>query len=1065
MLLLSGDGLILAANLAMQEQLGVRPEELPGRNLSDLVAEPLDELARYLGACSRSREMVSAALALRGRDGVTKAFRAEGALVAPRTASSAAMVMLRLTPQGPAAGQVIDLNQRIEELGQEVLRRKQAEKTARQEEERLRVTLQSIGDAVIVIDLDGRVSSMNPVAEALTGWRSQEAVGRPLKEVFHILNEYTRKEVENPALLALAVNIRRGLANHTLLIARDGSERPIDDSAALIQGEQGGAIGAVLVFRDITERRRLEQARAEQLRTAHLLASIVESSDDAIVSKSLDGTIRSWNNAAERIFGCTAEQAIGRHISLIIPPERAAEEDQIVARLLAGERVDHFDTVRVRSDGRPVQVSLTISPIHDEAGVVIGASKTARDITERKRMEAALRTSEAQFRQIADALPQIVWTARRDGYIDYYNERWYEYTGLPRGEYGQPSWGPILHPDDVERCVETYFGCIRAEVPYQIEYRFKDRQTGGYRWFLGRAVPVRDEEGKVVRWFGTCTDIDDTKKAEQKMKFLADASAELAELTDPDSTLQRVAAVSVPAFADWCALALVDEQGTRRRTALRHSDPSKARLGEAILERYPPRPTDPYGLSRTLRTGEAVLVEDIRDDMLAGLAHDGDHLEKLRALGLKSYLCVPMLFRERTLGALSFVMAESSRRFDAADLEVAKELAHRSAVAIENARLYRALQEEDRRKTEFLAMLAHELRNPLAPLRNGLEIMRLAGAGPQGAAAVEQARAMMERQLHQLVRLVYDLLDVNRISLGKVQLQKDRGPLAAIVSSTLETWGPVIQQAGQELTVNLPSEPLYVEADRVRLAQCLGNLLSNAAKYTHQGGHIWLTVRRDATDAVISVKDTGAGIPAHMLPKVFDLFTQVDNTLEKSQGGLGIGLTMVKRLVEMHGGRVEAHSDGPGQGSEFLIRLPIALEQSDGPKAGAGLAHRQARHRILVVDDNADSANSLAMLLQVMGQEVRTAHDGLEGIEVAELFHPEMILLDIGMPKLNGYDTCRRLRKQPWARNVTVAAVTGWGQAEDRRRSLEAGFDEHLVKPVEPAALERLLAGLHAGEG
>jgi PAS domain S-box-containing protein len=375
-----------------------------------------------------------------------------------------------------------------------------------------------------------------------------------------------------------------------------------------------------------------------------------------------------------------------------------------------------------------------------------------------------------------------------------------------------------------------------------------------------------------------------------------------------------------------------------------------------------------------------------------------------------------------------------------------------------------ALREADRKKDEFLAILAHELRNPLAPLRNGLQVMKLA---KNKAEAFEQSCAMMERQLGQMVRLIDDLLDVSRISRGMIVLRKERVELAKVVQGAVETSRPLIDRSSHELTLRLPEEPVYVDADRTRLAQALSNLLSNAAKYTDRGGHIWMTVEREGNDSVISVKDTGIGIPASMLPKVFEMFTQMDRSLEKSQGGLGIGLTIVKRLVEMHGGSVEVRSEGHGMGSEFIIRLPVVLSIVHGREEDGDHqpAQQKARRRILVVDDNVDAASSLALMLKMMGNDVRTAHDGLEAVEEAAAFRPELVLLDIGMPKVNGYDACRRIREQPGGKNIVIVALTGWGQDEDKRRSQEAGFNIHLVKPVEPAVLEQLLAELKSKTG
>lgn len=319
----------------------------------------------------------------------------------------------------------------------------------------------------------------------------------------------------------------------------------------------------------------------------------------------------------------------------------------------------------------------------------------------------------------------------------------------------------------------------------------------------------------------------------------------------------------------------------------------------------------------------------------------------------------------------------------------------------------------------------------------------------------------MERQLQHLVRLVDDLLDTSRISQGKLQLQKSRITLSEIVAHALDISGQDAQQDDHQLTVTLPDEPIYVDADKTRLAQVICNLLSNAAKYSERGSRTWLTVERRAEQAVIRVEDTGIGIPPDMLHKVFEMFTQVDRSLEKAQGGLGIGLSIVKRLIEMHGGTVEARSEGCGKGSEFIVRLPIAMmetqEQSSPPAVEGGSA---IKRRILVVDDNRDAAASLSMLLKLMSNEVCTAHDGLAAIDAADLFRPDVILLDIGMPKLNGFDTCRLLRERSSSKNAVIVAMTGWGQEEDKRQSKEAGFNCHLVKPVEPAALRSILSTL-----
>ncbi|HEY7308565.1 MAG TPA: ATP-binding protein [Gemmataceae bacterium] len=371
------------------------------------------------------------------------------------------------------------------------------------------------------------------------------------------------------------------------------------------------------------------------------------------------------------------------------------------------------------------------------------------------------------------------------------------------------------------------------------------------------------------------------------------------------------------------------------------------------------------------------------------------------------------------------------------------------------------LSDADRRKDEFLATLAHELRNPLAPIRNALQLFRLA----TDRETKEKARIVMERQLEQMVRLVDDLLDVSRITRGRLELRKEPVHLSAVVGSAVETSRPMIDHLGHELTIALPEQPIVLDADLTRLAQVFSNLLNNSAKYTNRGGRIRLTAERQGSDVVVSVKDTGIGISAEQLPRLFQMFSQAEHALERSQGGLGIGLTLVKRLVEMHDGRVEVYSAGLGKGSEFVVRLPIVVDPR-GPRAARAKEEEAPKSalRILIVDDNRDSADSLAMLLRILGNDTRTAYDGQEGLEVAETFRPAVMLLDIGLPKLNGYEACRRIRDQSWGKNVVLIAVTGWGQEEDRRLSHEAGFDRHMVKPVDPQELMKLLAGLPQGK-
>ena len=370
------------------------------------------------------------------------------------------------------------------------------------------------------------------------------------------------------------------------------------------------------------------------------------------------------------------------------------------------------------------------------------------------------------------------------------------------------------------------------------------------------------------------------------------------------------------------------------------------------------------------------------------------------------------------------------------------------------------LSKADRRKDEFLATLAHELRNPLAPIRNGLEVMKVADPNSE---TVERVQVIMERQIVHMVRLVDDLLDMSRISRGKIDLHREWVEMSSIIDQAIETSRPLIDSAGHELTVTQPPQPIYINADLVRLAQVVSNLLTNASKYSEPGGQIWLTVEPQGSDVIVSVKDKGIGISPDMLPHIFDLFTQADGASVRSQGGLGIGLTLVKQLVEMHGGSVRALSQGSDQGSEFVVRLPILIEQpglARSEQTDDKSPHSETRRRILIVDDNEDAAWSLELLFQSYGDETQRASDGLAAIKAAEAFRPDIVLLDIGLPRLNGYEVARHIREQSWGKDMLLVALTGWGQQEDRRKSSEAGFNDHMVKPIEHNALTQLLSEL-----
>ena len=893
---------------------------------------------------------------------------------------------------------------------------------AKERQEVLRVTLASIGDAVITTDTEGLITYLNQIGESLTGWNQKDALGKPLETVLKIINEATRQPVENPATKALRDGVVVGMANHTLLIRRDGTECSIDDSAAPIRDVAGQVSGCVLIFRDVSAQRNIERKRSEQLLTARFLASIVESSGDAIISKSLGGIIQSWNGAAERLFGFTSEQAVGQHISIVIPPERLGEEDLIIASLKAGQRVEHFETERVRRDGQRVLVSLTISPIKDESGNVVGASKIVRDITRQRQIEERERDllanaaeANAKFHAFFDQGALFAGIMDLDGTILEPNRLSWEGCGFTKEEIvGKPFWeGPWWTPSPelvakIKAASEQAAAghTFREELPYFVA-------DGSQRVADVTIQPIRDETGRVLFLAPTGNDITERKRAEadrENFVTLIESSTDFIGMCDLDG---------VPFFINRAGLEMVglDDIEQARRTP--------------VVDFF-----FPEDQSRVMNEFFPSVLEKGHGEMEVRFRHF--------KTGASRWMAYKVL-------ALS---GPGKKPFGYAT--VSQDITERKRLEDDLRMLAANLSEADRRKNEFLATLAHELRNPLAPLSNMLEILKRADGD---AETEKRARDTIERQLGQMVRLVDDLLDVNRITHDRLELRKSEVELSSVIQQAVEVARPLIDSAGHDLRVNLPAEPIYLSADPARLAQVFGNLINNSCRYTKPGGTIWVDAEQLGSEVVVTVKDNGAGIPPDKLRSVFDMFTQVDRTPERSQGGLGIGLSLVKRLVEMHSGTVEARSAGNEQGSEFVVRLPILSEATELEPHGA-IEQPTPTRRILIVDDNIDSAESLSMLLESTGNKTYIAHDGIEAIAAAERHRPEVLLLDIGLPKLNGHEVCRRIREQPWGKDVLVIALTGWGQEEDRRKSLEAGFDGHLVKPVNYDELLILLSSL-----
>ena len=705
------------------------------------------------------------------------------------------------------------------------------------------------------------------------------------------------------------------------------------------------------------------------------------------------------NKAYAVRLGLTPDQIIGRTVAEILGEKTAEAIAPYVDRALSGESLQYEIGVTYPTVGwRYLHCAYT--PETDAQGRVTGWVAAITDITERHRLEQALRESEARLRLALEDSPIVLFQHDRDlRYTWIYNPTF----DLPAERIlGRTDREVFPDPEDAGPVMAAKGRVVETGQPARVRDLLIHAPDGRETWWDMTILPLRDDTGAVAGIRCLAVDVTDRKVADRlldRYRLLSQHAKDIVLFIRADGRIAEANDAAVAAYG-------YDHDSLLGMTIFDLRDPETAGL---ILEQM--IQADGHGITfetvHRRRDGSAFPVEvSSRGAEVGG---------------------------ERLL--LSIVRDVSERK-----------------------RAEEELREADRRKDEFLATLAHELRNPLAPIRNAVEILRL--KSPEDP-HLEWARDVIGRQAQQLTRLVDDLLDVSRITRGRIELRRERTDLSAVLERALETSRPVIEAARHRLTVGFAGEPLPLLADPTRMAQILSNLLNNAAKYTRTGGHIRLSARRSGDQAVLQVEDDGIGIPREMLSRIFEMFSQVDTSLERAQGGLGIGLTIAKRLAEMHGGTLDAESGGPGAGSVFTLRLPLALEPAAAadPEAGGDRPPPPAL-RILVVDDNQDSAESLAMLLRLRGHDVRTAHDGPTGLEAAGDHRAEVVFLDIGMPGMNGYDVARRLRERPDTRDVRLVAMTGWGQEEDRRRAREAGFDRHLVKPLDLGSLDELLTGL-----
>lgn len=718
----------------------------------------------------------------------------------------------------------------------------------------------------------GEIATWNPAAEMLLGFSEREALGNDYSLIFSL----TDREAEIPQQELEAAKAFPQFESERWYRCKDGAPFQATSTLISLRDTTGALTGFSMQLKiapDDDRGRKLWHTNEARLLIATEIAEVFTWECD-FRSQTI-----AWSENTAQVLGCSPEELpmYVKDSHFFVAPEDVPriydEFEHVVAR-----HQESF-TSEFRGIGDPVTAQHFLARVrveYDTLGQPVKAIGATQDITRHKHIEQKLQTGEEWFRTLADNISQFAWMADADGWVFWYNQRWYEYTGTTREEMQGWGWKKVHHPDHVDRVVTRVQHSWDTGEPWEDTFPLKGKD-GNYRWYLSRALPIRDSDGDIIRWFGTNTDVTELRQIQQ------------------------------------------------------------------------------------------------------------------------------------------------------------------------------ALKDADRQKDEFLAMLAHEIRNPLAPIRSGIELLAL------GNGEHQETLKMMQDQVDHLVRLVDDLLDVSRIIQGKIDLRREPVELGQLLDRAVESVRNQFDEQQQEFTLSLPEEEVWLEADPVRLVQVFDNLLNNASKYTDGSGRIALTAHVSGDEVLISVRDSGIGIESDLLRNVFDLFTQSTRALDRAQGGLGIGLTLVRQLVELHGGKISAQSEGEGQGSTFTVKLPV----TDAPGAGAipeELPCTPEKRRILVVDDNRSAAYLIGKLLESMGDyQIESVHDGTNAVERITDTHPDIVLLDIGLPGKDGYKVAQEIRAQPQYDNILLVALTGYGQKEAREKSREVGFDEHLVKPLSLDQLKQLL--------
>jgi PAS domain S-box-containing protein len=824
------------------------------------------------------------------------------------------------------------------------------------------------------------------------------------------------------------------------------------------------------------------------------LSALIESADDAIISKTLQGIITSWNTGAERIFGYTADEVIGKSVTILIPEGHLDEEPAILARLRAGQRIEHYETIRVRKDGKLIDISLTVSPIRAANGQIIGASKIARDITEQKQARRALDEASERLKLALDAarLGDWSWDARSD--VVTLSDTAARIFGIPSGTHMTGSLlRKLMHEDDRGPARLAVEEALAQHKDYDVEYRVR-RADGSEVWVAAKARGIYAADGSVAGMLGFVQDISTRKTNEETLREQAEALRILNEVgkkisaeLDLHNTVQAVTEAATDLtgarFGSFF-YNVVNEEGASYMLYTLSGIPR-----EAFAHFSMPRNADLFG--PTFRRERVVRIDDVKRDPRYGKNSPYYGMPE-GYLPVTSYLAVPVVSHSgEVIGGLFFGHPEPAM-FTERDEVIVSGLASQAAIAMDNARLYEAstkaraqaeraaaenerlfrqAEESSRLKEEFLATISHELRTPLSAILGWARMLRLGQLSPDN---VTKALETIERNARAQAQLVDDLLDVSRIITGKLRMDVRPADPHSFIDAAVEAVMPAADAKGVRVQKVFDTGPISIPGDPVRLQQVVWNLLSNAIKFTPRGGRVQIRSERVNSHLEIVVSDTGQGIASDFLPHVFDRFRQADQKTSRHHGGMGLGLSIVRHLVELHGGTVQANSEGEGKGATFTVKLPITpvyqVDSSGGrvhPGARSLLPRDDSTDRldglsILVVDDEPDTRELLKQGLEYCGARVRVAGSAAEAMEALKTSVPDILISDIGMPGTDGYDLLRHLRNQPPAHGGKVAAIalTAYTRIEDRLQALRAGYDMHVPKPVELTELVAVAASV-----